>query len=151
MSLCPQQLSKKLLSGNTMENKGLLQGSLGFDVHIVIQTDKETQKQPVSEKPVISERTAPQPEKPDETKTPDKKEGSEESIRGDFNDGNYDYTFETFIVGPSNDFTYAACKAVAPKHRQFLQPPVYPRPFRAGKNPPSLRHPARDLKKSPQH
>lgn len=86
---------------------------LGFDVHIVIQTDKETQKQPVSEKPVISERTAPQPEKPDETKTPDKKEGSEESIRGDFNDGNYDYTFETFIVGPSNDFTYAACKAVA--------------------------------------
>ena len=27
--------------------------------------------------------------------------------------GNYEYTFDTFIVGPSNNFAYAACKAVA--------------------------------------
>lgn len=27
--------------------------------------------------------------------------------------GNYEFTFETFIVGPSNNFAYAACKAIS--------------------------------------
>lgn len=88
---------------------------LGFDVNIVIQTGDESAKKEIpQEQPKKMEDSSTQRfSEKTENEFPPKKETAEEPIREDFNDGNYDYTFETFIVGPSNDFTYAACKAVA--------------------------------------
>lgn len=48
------------------------------------------------------------PQKPVEQ--PHQPELEEESL--DDMAGNYEFTFDTFIVGPSNNFAYAACKAI---------------------------------------
>lgn len=37
----------------------------------------------------------------------------------------YDYTFDTFIVGSSNDFAYAACKAVAGGAAEIVYNPLF--------------------------
>lgn len=71
---------------------------LGFDVTINITTEEESNKSDVSS---ISAHL----ENADE----DKKQELENS----YTDGEYEFTFETFIVGSSNTFAYAACKAVA--------------------------------------
>ncbi|MCI8405453.1 MAG: chromosomal replication initiator protein DnaA [Oscillospiraceae bacterium] len=66
---------------------------LGFPVEVVIATEDDI-KQYLEENPDFH-RPAPIPE-------PDQDEDNE-----------YEYTFDTFIVGPSNNFAYAACKAIA--------------------------------------
>lgn len=38
------------------------------------------------------------------------------------NSGNYDFTFDTFIVGASNRFAYAACKAITTDHEDSYNP-----------------------------
>ena len=113
----PNSFQKSLLERQyDAKLKDCFKEVLGFDVNIVIQTEgdtPQTPKQPAA--PAVSTPAA-EPAKPEQKAAESdsvKKEGNEENLRGDFNDGNYDYTFETFIVGPSNDFTYAACKAVA--------------------------------------
>jgi len=79
---------------------------LGFPVELIVTTQEdikeyigdeypENLRRLHSQEPLISEE---QPE-------------SLEDI--DEDTGNYEYTFDTFIVGPSNNFAYAACKAIA--------------------------------------
>ncbi len=41
------------------------------------------------------------------------------------NSSNYDHTFETFIVGGSNNFAYAACKAVSQKNNSNVYNPLF--------------------------
>lgn len=110
----PNSFQKSLLERQyDAKLKDCFKEVLGFDVKIVIQTEMDPQKQGSVQEKAPSVPAQPEPkENPPQTPAA-KKEGNEENLRGDFNDGNYDYTFETFIVGPSNDFTYAACKAVA--------------------------------------
>ena len=38
---------------------------------------------------------------------------------------NYEFTFDTFIVGSSNEFAYAACKAVAQKQKNKIYNPLF--------------------------
>ncbi len=67
---------------------------LGFEVDIKIQCEDSAKKQPSEEMPSLSSYS---------------KEEVEQSSQG----GDYEYTFATFIVGPSNKFAHAACHAVA--------------------------------------
>ena len=49
--------------------------------------------------------------------------------------GNYEFTFENFIVGSSNKFAHAAAQAVAAEPLRRLQPAVYLRAVRAWAKP----------------
>ena len=71
---------------------------LGFEVDIRIQVDDETTM------PVQNSR------KP---KDYDELARRHEELEHSFEGANYEYTFDTFIVGGSNEFAYAACTAVA--------------------------------------
>lgn len=71
---------------------------LGFEVDIRIQVDDETTT------PVQNTR------KP---KDYDELARRHEELEHSFEGANYEYTFDTFIVGGSNEFAYAACTAVA--------------------------------------
>lgn len=73
---------------------------LGFDVSLKVVSDEETENENVS----LNNFSALENEKKS-----DKQKKLEES----YLDAEYDYTFDTFIVGSSNTFAYAACKAVA--------------------------------------
>lgn len=64
---------------------------MGVDIPFEILTEEDLGKNSVSEKA----ESAPEPNSEDNA------------------DGNYEYTFETFIIGTSNNFACAACKAVA--------------------------------------
>lgn len=67
--------------------------TLGFDVNIDIRIPDETQfKEPID----IEEL-----------------EEKQHQLEKTYEFAKYDYTFDTFIVGSSNEFAYAACKAVA--------------------------------------
>jgi chromosomal replication initiator protein len=54
------------------------------------------------------------------------------------------YTFETFVVGSSNQFAHAAARAVGREPGAQLQPAVPLRRRRPGQNPPAARHRPRD-------
>lgn len=69
--------------------KEALAGVLGFDVEIRITTD---------------------PAEDEEDDDPNKRRIE---LEESFSNAEYDYTFDTFIVGRSNEFAYAACTAVA--------------------------------------
>jgi len=72
---------------------------LGFDVNLCIHVEEETDT-PTSEKQIKI---------PDDAELDRRSEQLEKSFEG----ANYEYTFETFIVGRSNEFAYAACTAVS--------------------------------------
>ncbi|MCM1226791.1 MAG: chromosomal replication initiator protein DnaA [Clostridium sp.] len=84
--------------GVIMANYGSLlekafKATLGFDVNIDIRVPDETQfKEPID----IEEL-----------------EEKQHQLEKTYEFAKYDYTFDTFIVGSSNEFAYAACKAVA--------------------------------------
>lgn len=80
---------------------------LGFDVELQIITEEEIEKR--NETPL-----SPQIIKIEQKK--------EESLRKIYIDAEYEYTFETFIVGNSNTFAYAACKAVAQSESSIYNP-----------------------------
>lgn len=46
----------------------------------------------------------------------------QEELDRSYQKANYEYTFDTFIVGNSNDFAYAACKAVSHKEASAYNP-----------------------------
>ena len=74
---------------------------LGFEVNIeIITEDSENQKK--------------DPLPPEETELP--------AGEGITPSGDYEFTFETFIVGSSNNFAVAACKAVASKQSSSYNP-----------------------------
>ena len=58
------------------------------------------------------------------------------------------YTFDTFVVGPSNQFAHAACRAVAEAPSRVLQPAVHLRRRGAGQDAPDARH--RPLRRAAQ-
>jgi len=79
---------------------------LGFPVEVVIATEENIKEYLDSYSPENSGNSSEkEPESP----------LNEES-------GNYDFTFDTFIVGPSNNFAYAACKAVATQQTGSYNP-----------------------------
>lgn len=59
-----------------------------------------------------------------ELKTPEEADIQTEKkqAEADSSDTNYDYTFDTFIVGPSNKFAHAACLAVATNPSRAYNP-----------------------------
>lgn len=86
----------------------------GFEVNVIILTETT----------INSNISYPQPDNQYFTNidsmidSSDKKHQIEQTFQG----ANYEYTFETFIVGSSNNFAYAACKAVAQKQSKAYNP-----------------------------
>lgn len=81
---------------------------MGFKLEIEILTDSD-----IKEKPIMEEKS----ETPSfEQKTPEK-EKKEEFLSGD-----YEYTFDNFIVGSKNEFAYTACKSVANNPNSNVKP-----------------------------
>lgn len=77
--------------GDLLENA--FKATLGFEVNIDIRVPEELQfKEPVNL---------------------DELEEKHHQLEKTYEYAKYDYTFDTFIVGSSNEFAYAACKAVA--------------------------------------
>lgn len=72
---------------------------LGFPIDVVIATEEDINLYIDSDSSSLTE---------------DSILSSEETIDSDFENlnGTYEYTFDTFIVGSSNNFAYAACKAI---------------------------------------
>ncbi|WP_195543121.1 chromosomal replication initiator protein DnaA [Massiliimalia timonensis] len=97
---------------------------LGFPVNLVIQTNEEIQQN-------IDRQDIPKTILPEENndaelegynKALDFMETQQNKLNETLKNGNYDYTFDTFIVGSSNNFAYAACKAVAQKNSAAYNP-----------------------------
>ncbi len=86
----PSEFQSTCISKNydTLLKKAFF-NTLGFDTEIKIEVSAEEEI----------------PEKQTETIIPDEKPSGRDS--------DYEYTFDTFIVGRSNEFAYAACTAVA--------------------------------------
>ncbi|NMA80156.1 MAG: chromosomal replication initiator protein DnaA, partial [Clostridiales bacterium] len=82
---------------------------LGFEVDIVIITENELN---------INVPSYKEEEQPPMNDDPNMKFELEKSFAG----AEYDYTFDTFIVGSSNDFAYAACQAVAKRQTGAYNP-----------------------------
>ncbi len=82
---------------------------MGFKLEIEILTDSDIKEAPVKEE---KEETTPVYEQ----KTPEK-EKKEEFLSGD-----YEYTFDNFIVGSKNEFAYTACKSVAINPNSNVKP-----------------------------
>lgn len=94
---------------------------LGFPVTLVIQTEESAPQEAQPASPPPAEE--PEAEEPDGyKKTLDYMEDQEYKLNESLKNGNYDYTFDTFIVGNSNNFAYAACKAVAQKNSSAYNP-----------------------------
>lgn len=76
---------------------------LGFPVEVVIATEEDL-KQYMGE--AAMQNPVPSHEVPSPSANYDPPEKKLDDL------GNYEYTFDTFIVGSSNNFAYAACKAI---------------------------------------
>ena len=89
---------------------------LGFHVNVIIQTDDDIKDQ-------IEPKDAPKEAQKNKAKeVPDYAQTQQNELNESLRNGNYDYTFDTFIVGSSNNFAYAACKAVAQKNSAAYNP-----------------------------
>ena len=64
--------------------------------------------------------------------------------------GNYEFTFENFIKGPSNQFAFAAAQAVAANPVRCLQPAVHLRRLGPRQDPSADGHPDRDQAHPPR-
>ena len=92
---CQSEFQKDVILGNKYKNLLLeaFEATLGFPVNLRVLTVEE--KQNVEPIP---------PERIEEMQT---------ELEKSFEGGEYAYTFDTFIVGGSNEFAYAACTSVA--------------------------------------
>ncbi len=63
--------------------------------------------------------------------------------------GNYEFTFENFIKGPSNQFAFAAHRRLRPTLRR-IQPAVHLRRLRPWQDPSAHGHPDRDQAHPPR-
>lgn len=92
---CQSEFQKDVILGNKYKNLLLeaFEATLGFPVNLRVITSEEKQAaQPVSNEQI------------DELHN---------DLEKSFDNGEYAYTFDTFIVGGSNEFAYAACTSVA--------------------------------------
>lgn len=85
---------------------------LGFPIEVVIATEEDINQYIGNEfLPNQNKLISKEPELPVMPTVQPPNEG-----------GNYEYTFDTFIVGSSNNFAYAACKAVATQQTGSYNP-----------------------------
>lgn len=84
---------------------------LGFSIDIIIATENDIDK--YIEKEYIPDEAAVYEFSEQKTELSSKEETDNE---------NYEYTFDTFIIGSSNNFAYAACKAVATQQTGSYNP-----------------------------
>lgn len=92
---CPSDFQKDVVMDNYAHMlTDAFEQILGFPVtlRLIVMEEEEDEKQPSS------------PENFDEL---------QQSLERDFDNADYAYTFDTFIVGKSNEFAYAACLSVA--------------------------------------
>ena len=78
---------------------------LGFDVEIIVKTPEDYAPSP----PINFEEL----------------EQKHQQLEKSFEGAEYDYTFDTFIVGRSNEFAYAACTAVAKDNNGSTYNPLF--------------------------
>lgn len=83
---------------------------LGFEINVIFQTkqdiENETEPQDIPKASDVADTE-------EMNRVLDYMENKQNELNESLKNGNYDYTFDTFIVGSSNNFTCAACKAVA--------------------------------------
>ena len=92
---------RDVLIKHYLENfENAFESVLGFPVEVVIVTENDL-------KNLVNEKDIPQPVE----EQPPVLQPDYENTFGEPS-GNYEFTFDTFIVGPSNNFAYAACKAI---------------------------------------
>lgn len=84
---------------------------LGFPIEIIIATEEDIEFY-ISNKPLIMQSLASAQDNHQIETTQFDNEVS----------GHYDYTFDTFIVGSSNNFAYAACKAITTQQAGSYNP-----------------------------
>ena len=85
---------------------------LGFPVEVLIITENEINSYIKEDEPQEAlSASFIEPEKTPDILPVNSGMDHMEDAAGD-NSGNYEYPFDTFIVGPSNNFAYAACKAI---------------------------------------
>ncbi len=88
---------------------------LGFSVDVIIATETDAHTYldiSTNEESMEEISNIPQPTTNEEKKL----------LLEQIENANYEYTFDTFIVGSSNNFAYAACKAIAEKSTGTYNP-----------------------------
>ena len=99
-------LQKNMLNRYDQQMHNAFMEVLGVDVEIVVQVNE-----PHKTQPVIQDSPAALPVVEDSYSMP--QESAPAAVVINSKNGDYEYTFETFIVGTSNKFAHAACQAVA--------------------------------------
>ena len=99
-------LQKSMLNRYDQQLHNAFMEVLGVDVEIVVQVNE-----PHKVQPVIQDSPAALPVVEDSYSMP--QESAPAAVVINSKNGDYEYTFETFIVGTSNKFAHAACQAVA--------------------------------------
>lgn len=102
----PSEFQKGIIT-TTYQNllEESLKAVMGFPIEIEIKTDADI--------------------KPTEPVDIDKLEDMQIELQRSFSNAEYDYTFDTFIVGRSNEFAYAACTAVAKSGNGRIYNPLF--------------------------
>lgn len=99
---------------------------LGFEIEIIIQTKEdlshEIEPQDLPKNTELSASFASDESTAELSQTENYSHSQQNEFAESLKNGNYDYTFDTFIVGSSNNFAYAACKAVAQKASAAYNP-----------------------------
>lgn len=88
---------------------------LGFPIEIIISTEDDISSYIGEETSTLSKEYITSESLNDKIK-------KEVNISSLSQNGNYEYTFDTFIVGSSNNFAYAACKAVSTQQAGTYNP-----------------------------
>lgn len=88
---------------------------LGFPIEIIISTEDDISS-------YIGEETSTLSKEDITSESLNDKIKKEVNISSLSQNGNYEYTFDTFIVGSSNNFAYAACKAVSTQQAGTYNP-----------------------------
>ena len=107
-------LQKNMLNRYDQQMHNAFMEVLGVDVEIVVQVNE-----PHKVQPVIQDSPAALPVVEDSYSMP--QEYAPAAVVINSKNGDYEYTFETFIVGTSNKFAHAAAMAVADKPFSNIQ------------------------------
>lgn len=106
-----QQLERKYndLILQTLEKNGIVVGAIEYKISAIIPTTQPTQGPDLAEIDLVATQPA---QTPSEKRTYNEPAGN--SLSHSYRQGlNERYTFDTFIVGSSNELAFAACQAIA--------------------------------------